>query len=51
MAATTSTGKYWIYFLVSTVATLALLFLHTRMVLGNTCHFMFTALVKAFDWL
>ena len=50
MATATSTGKYWIYFLISLVVTIGFLIILPEW-FWVALPFLFTALVKAFDWL
>ena len=50
MASTTSTGTYWIYFFISLVLTIVFLIFWPEW-FWVVLPFLFTALVKAFDWL
>jgi len=50
MATTTSTGKYWIYFLISLIVTIGFLVVLPEW-FWVPLPFLFTTLVKAFDWL
>ena len=50
MATTTSTGKYWIYFFISLIVTIGFLIVLPEW-FWVVLPFLFTALVKAFDWL